>query len=185
MQTPVSLTIRPHLVSFLYEELEGETQAVYGGKKVKLAKISCTSLIGQLIEAFKVSGQITTKSKVKSYSVFLTIQENGDQKGMFHEKTLEIHRALELLPEHVTIINNLLESIFRLSLVQFIKGYTTNNKDYNRVNQAVEQFMIKHNLWDFEIDPVSLTRLYYRSLKKKSLTRLQNQVSEHSYNFAL
>lgn len=178
------VNIRPHLISFLFQELEGETQANYEGKQVKLAKISRASLLGSLISVCKNQAKTIKKGRPGSYSVFLTITDNTVVSGIFHEKKADIHSVLELLPEHVILVNDFLENVFRLSLVQFIKGYAINSTRSDFVNRAIEQFMINHNLYDTNVDPETLRRHYYNSLKKKhTLTRIQNQISNKSYNY--
>jgi hypothetical protein len=181
MQDIVHVKIRPHLVSFLYQELEGETQAVYGEKKVKLAKVSRSSLLGQMIDAFKTMANQTSVGRLRSFSVFLTINENGVNTGLFHEKHDRDHKILELKKEHVILVNELLESMFRISAVEFIKGYANNSTSHKFVDEAIEQFMIMHNLYDTTLDPETIRRFYYNSLKKNcSLSRLQNQIGNRS-----
>lgn len=184
MSKIINVTVRPHLVSFLFQELEGETQAVYGNKKVKLAKISKASLLGQMIMIFKTRATPIEKKTLKSFGVFLTLENGTERKGLFHEKSYKDYNVLELRSEDVLFINNFLESIFRISLVEFIKGYVKKNNERAYVNRAIEQFMIDHFLYDTEIDPESLKRMYYRSLKKKhSLSRIQNQTSTQSFHY--
>lgn len=184
MSNVIHVKIRPHLVSFLYQELEGETQAIYGQKKVKLAKVSRSSPLGLMIDAFKLMAGQKSVGRLKSFSVFLTLNENSDNTGLFHEKHDLNHKILELLPEHVTIINEYLESMYRISAIEFIKGYANNSDSHKFIDEAVNQFMVIHNLYYTEIDPISIRRFYYNSLKKKhSLSRLQNQVGNRSLYF--
>lgn len=176
----IVVNIRPHLISFLFQELHGQIQADVEGKKVKLAKVSRSSLLGQMIETFEASA-VPHKKRTNSYSIFLRITEDGIKEGAFHAKTDQSYKVLELLPEHVTIINDLLESMFRLSAVEYIKGYVKGSTSLNAVNTAINEFMKLHKLYDTELDPESLRRMYYNALKKKhSLTRLQNQTSNRS-----
>ena len=177
----INVNIRPHLISFLFQEFEGETTAFYDGKKAKLAKISKSSLIGKMITAFKeLEGEPIT-SRLHSFSIYLTIKKNGEVKGLFHEKYDNNHTVLQLLPSHSLILNELLESMFRVSAVEFIKGYAQNSSSYKFVNEAIHEFMILHNLYDTEVDPISIRAFYYNSIKKKhSLTRLQNQIGNRS-----
>ena len=71
--------------------------------------------------------------------------------------------------------------MFRLSAVEYIKGYVRGSSSLNAVNTAINEFMKLHNLYDTELDPESLRRMYYNALKKNhSLSRLQNQTSTRS-----
>ena len=185
MSKPVCVKIRPHLVSFLFEELQGETQAVYGEKKVKLACISRSSYIGQMIETFtKIAPETNKSPRISSYSVFLTITDNKENVGLFHTKHNKTHKALELPEHYVFLINEFLENIFRISLVEFVKGYADGSKLHRAVEAAVNKFMLDHDLYATELDPASLKALYYKTIKKKhSLVRLQNQIGNRSYYF--
>lgn len=177
----ISVSIRPHLVSFLFQELEGETQAVYGDKKVKLSKISRSSLLGQMIDEFKAFSNQKKLSTSRSFSIFLKITESGEKSGLVHEKHDTNYNVLELSAVHVKMINDFFENIFRISLVEFIKGYAQGTASKKFINEAIDQFMINHNLYTTEIDPESLRRSYYNAIKKKhSLSRLQNQIGNRS-----
>lgn len=186
MSNLINVNIRPHLISFLFQEFEGEIKAVYENKKVKLAKISKSSVLGQMIMVFKTRAKKGSIKKANSFSVFLTLTDNTVATGLFHEKISDSHFLLELLPEDALLLNDFLESIFRISLVQFVKGYVKSSTDLDFVNQAVHAFMIQHDLYNTELDPESLRGYYYKSVKKKhSLTKIQNQVSSQSkyYSF--
>lgn len=184
MQELINVNIRPHLISFLFQELQGETQAVYGGKKVKLAKFSRSSILGNMIEDYKASAGQVSNSRLNSFSIFLTIAKSGEKQGLFHEKHDSTHKVLQLLPKHVLIINEFFENIFRISAVEFIKGYTKGSDKHRAVEAAVHQFMLDHDLYATEIDPASLKAHYYKSLKKKhSLSRIQNQIGNRSLYF--
>lgn len=180
MSNLVVVNIRPHLVSFLYQELHGQIQADVEGKKVKLAKVSRSSLLGQMIETFETTA-VESKKRANQYSIFLRITEDGIKEGTFHSKTAGSYKVLELQPEHVTIVNDLLENMFRLSAVEFIKGYAKGSNSLNAINSAINEFMVTHQLYDTDIDPESIRRMYYNALKKNhSLSRLQNQTSNRS-----
>ncbi len=184
MNNLLAVNIRPHLISFLFQELAGEIKADVEGTKAKLAKVSRSSLLGSMIKVFEAQAIPSCKA-TNSYTIFLRIDSDGEREAAFHKKTKDTHKntytILELLPEHVRIVNDLLENQFRLSAVEFIKGYANSDSSVNKINKAINQFMIHHNLYDTEIDPESLRRMYYNSLKKKhSLARLQNQTSTRS-----
>lgn len=184
MPNLVNVKLRPHLVSFLFEELKGETQAVYGEKRVKLACLSRSSYLGKVIEDYMSASVETKNLRFSSYSIFLTITDNGEKTGVFHTKHNKKHQVLELQEKHVFLINEFFENIFRISLVEFVKGYASGSKIHRAVEAAVNQFMLDHDLYATELDPASLKALYYKSIKKKhSLVRLQNQIGNRSYYF--
>ena len=176
----IQVNIRPHLVSFLYQELKGESEANYENKKVKLCRICKSSLLGQMLLDFKKEIPQQKIKKISNFSIFLLI-EPTEKKGVFHEKVGSNYKILELTPIQSTLINNTLDSIFRISLLEFIKGFSYNNKSRSFVNDAIHQFMVMHNLYDTEIDPETLRSYYYDNKSRGLLYRFQNQVSEKTY----
>lgn len=180
----VHVKIRPHLISFLYQELKGDNEAIYNNKKVKLCRICKSSLIGQMIINFKKEVSDINTEKINSFSLFLSI-ETSENKGVFHEKAGSKHKVLVLPKIHNDFINHTLESIFRISLIAFVNGYTSNSEAYDLVKSAIHQFMLIHNLYDTELDPETLRSYYYDSKKKGLLNRLQNQLSNKSYYYQL
>lgn len=184
-QNLISIKIRPHLVSFLFQELEGETKAIYGGNKAKLADISRSSLLGKMIESFKMMCGQDCPSKLVSFSVYLRVSDTGENSGDFYESRNKNHEPLYLHPEHNLIINEFLEAMFRISAVEYIKGYSKGSSSSKFVNEAVHNFMIEHDLYDTEIDPESIRGFYYKALKKNhSLSRLQKQIGNRSLYFS-
>ncbi len=184
-QELINVTVRPHLVSFLHRELYGEVEAIYDNKKVKLAKISKSSIIGQLLTVFKKNAKAVNVHKITGYSLFLKIIDDKEYTAVFHEKKQTSNSVLQLLPEDVILVNNYLESIYDTSLVEFVKGYSKNSKSSrSEVTKAVDAFMIEHNLFETEIDPMSLIRRYYDAIKRpNSLSKIQNQVGNRSKYF--
>ncbi|WP_026755048.1 hypothetical protein [Sediminibacter sp. Hel_I_10] len=184
-QELITCNIRPHLVSFLYKELYADDHAVYEDKKVKLAKVVKSSVLGQLITVFKTKAKLANIEKVTGYSLFLKIIENQEASGEFHEKYQTSISVLQLLPEDVIVINNYLDSIYDTALVEFVKGYSKNsNPSKSLVHEGVDKFMVEHDLYETETDPMALIRRYYRAIQKNhSLHKIQNQTGNRAKYF--
>jgi len=197
MSTQIAVNIRPHLVSFLFKELEGETKAEYKSKKVKLARVTKRSSLGQLLYIFKARAYNEAASKkVTNYNIFLSVdaEDPKQNQATINQRINITHSQLFLLDEDVKFINNYLEGLFRLSLVNFVKGYVkhdtssekNNKRMYSYISTAIHEFMLDHNLYDTETDPEALRRLYYREVKKNHLLhRFQIPISTQIKHFAM
>ena len=166
----ISLYIRPHLIPFMYQELQGDTKAVYVNKKVKLIRVKKQSPLGQMLRVFK-SRAATLKAcnAIIGYNLFISLDENSLDASMVklteghpEKNKAQQNKELQLLSEDVKCINDILESMFKISLIQFIKGYlkeTLNSK--KNIRHAIHLFMLEYNLYDTLIDPENLRAIYY------------------------
>lgn len=187
MSKLVSVYIRPHLISFLFNELEGVKEGFYEFKKSKLIRVTKMSVLGQFIHLFKTRATEKVSSKISGYHIFLSIDINDpkNNEGTVYEKINQNNIHLELLPGDVKLLNDHLESLFRISFVEFVKGYVKHRESTKYVNDAVHEYMLLHGLYDTEIDPESLRRVYYNSKKKtKTLQRIQVPTSNQIKYFA-
>lgn len=188
MSSLVSVYIRPHLISFLFNELEGEKEGFYEFKKSKLIRVTKMSVLGQFIHLFKTRATERVSSKISGYHIFLSIDINDSKnnEGTVYEKINQNNIHLELLATDVKLLNDHLESLFRISLVEFVHGYIKHRSGTKFVNDAIHEFMLLHCLYDTEIDPESLRRAYYNSKKKsKCLQRIQVPTSNQIKYFAM
>lgn len=189
MNEHAAVYIRPHLVSFLFQELEGDTKAEYATKKIKIAKVTKRSALGQLLHIFKSRAvSVKASNKVTSYNIFLSLDTDNaaENKATINQQINFTHTQLELRPEDVKFINDYLEGLFRLSFVAYVKGYAkSNDSPAKEISSAIHQFMMDHNLYDTETDPEALRRLYYREVKKNHLLhRFQIPISSQIKNYA-
>lgn len=192
----VSLYIRPHLISFLYEELEGNTKAIYETKKVKIVRVTKKSPLGQLLRVFKTrANSIEYANKIENYNVFISLDgtEIASSKvsiteGYHVQRVNREAKELTLLKEDVKCINDFLETIFKISLMQFLKGYVQENNNKNKIRQGIHLFMLEYNLYDTSIDPSNLRDFYYNNIAEEKdylLNRLKTPISPKTLNFAI
>lgn len=190
----IDVYIRPHLISFLYQELAGSNEAAYEHRKIKLIRVTKESVLGRMIYVYaKLSGNTNLEavSNYRGYHLFISVDVKNPENSSasllqhFNRRTNE---SLKLLPEYVKIINDYLESLFRICLIEYVKGYCKKNsiQDESFVSEAIHQFMLSHRLYDTETDPEALRRLYYRSVKKNHcLERIQFPISNQIKSYAV
>ncbi|MFD2824784.1 hypothetical protein ACFS5M_13965 [Lacinutrix iliipiscaria] len=186
-QELINVYIRPHLVSFLFQELDGEIKAIYSNKKIKLAHVTNASILGRLIHVFRSRAVVSkSRSKISGFSVFLSLDKSNttETKASINSRTWLEHSQIQFLDKDVQLLNDHLDSIFRISLVQFVKGYAKGSTSPGKISKGVHEFMLLHNLYDTELDPESLRKIYYNGIKKKHLlSRLQVPISNKTLHF--
>lgn len=170
----VPIQIRPHLVPFFFEESEGE-EAFYCGKKHKSVLFSPTvSSVGRIIRLLMVKSDVPLK--VKDFNLFLTISDTPDKKtysGTFYKQVDGRNSFLKLPKEAGEDINDLLEDIFRMSFISYMKGCAENNSDAVIV-EAINKFIDRYDLLEFGYSNDTLRKLYYRGKKKnRMISRFQ------------
>lgn len=171
----IPVTIKPHLIPFLFNELEGDSDAAIPERKVKLVHITRRSTMGVIL--LILQERITPDydlEKITGHSIFLSVEKNlSGNKATLFRRVKNRDTLLELLPEDVAFFNEFLENIFRNTMVSFVNGFKSRD-DEHQVREAIHRFMLKHNLYETNIDPESLRAEYYRAQKKKgSLQRFQ------------
>jgi hypothetical protein len=181
MSNLISVNIRPHLVSFLFKELEGK-EASYMNVKSKSIKIYPFSSFGKILYSQLNNVKIGRNDK---FIIFLSIEKkrNLDFQGQLYIEVKKLYEKL-LLPEYnVKNINNLLEDIFRISFMYYIDGCLEQDKEAN-ITKAIDRFIDKYELLEVGFSNENLRRLYYREKEKnKRLARMQNQSSTRVLNF--
>lgn len=155
--------------------MEGEHSATTENRKVKLIKITKNSNIGLLL--IILQERITPDynlEKITGHTLFLTVEKNiSGNKATLFRRVNSTNYELELIEEDVYFFNEFLENIFRTSLVSFINGFARSQGE-KKVREAIHQFMVKHDLYEYSIDPETLRQEYYRSQKKNmTLHRFQ------------
>lgn len=177
----VPMSIRAHLIPFLFDEMDG-TLASYDGQKVKMIRLYPTSSISNYLYL-----QLDYEKKRRNYAnhdfvLYLSIQRKKlttlsgtiyiDNKGVKEEMYLDI--------EKVRAINNLFEDIFRISMIFFIDGWRGSKEN---VTDGINAFIDKYSLLEYGFNPETLRVMYYREKKKKLLKRIQVRSSNQVLNF--
>lgn len=166
-----NLVIRPNLVPFLYEEMEGK-QAKYQQQEVLFVQLAISSSLVKFI-----SNKL--ESKKSSLIMYLKVhkKKHNTYSGEIYEKTSKGIEPL-LVPKNIVIdFNNLLEDMFRISLVFYINGAVEFGFS---VCKAIDKYIEKYNLLEVGYDSEAIRQMYYRNQKK--LKRVQHQSSNRTYN---
>lgn len=169
--------IWPHLIPFLFNEMEGDVSASTPSKKVKLIRLSKSSNLGLfLLILLERSNPDIDSSKTTGHSLFLSIEKRKGlqaHKATLFRKYRNKNYVLEITAEDNHILNNYLEYQMRMCLVSYINGYTDSPLTDNIVRYAIRRFMVRHELFEYDIDPEGLRVIYYNNCKKSALLAYQ------------
>lgn len=168
----VPLYIRPHLVAFYFKEVEGE-EIHYLNFKSKAFSLQFSSSLSQIIRILLVKADVPVKPTDLKILLTITTQRKAKKyAGKLFQIESGKNHFLKLPQEVNKMINDLLEDIFRISFVYYVIGHIENAPSPS-VTTAINNFIDKYELFEFEFTQDSLRRLYYREIKKnKKLTRL-------------
>lgn len=172
--------IRPHLVPFLFKELEG-TEAGYMNKEVKSITIHPSSSLGKYLQA-----QIATTVKLKKkdkFIIYLTVEKKRFNifYGLFYIVIDKVKERLMLPEEAVNNINYLIEDMFRIGFIYYVDGSIAAGKS---ITNSIDSFIDKYDLLEVGFSNNNLRTLYYREKKKDSkLSRMQFHSSNRVMNF--
>lgn len=180
--TIVPFEIRSHLIPFFFEEMQG-TIASYNGQKVNMIRLYPTSSLANYIYS-----QIEYEKKAypgvinHSFLLYLSIDKKNmtTLSGTIYKEMKGVKTELMMDICKVRAINNLLEDIFRTSMVCFVDGYRSAGKG---ITEAISVFSDKYQLEEYGFLQDSLRTLYNREKKNKLLSRVQKRSSNQVINF--
>ena len=169
----IPLKIKPHLLSFLYEEFEGK-EAKYEGTKALSINFQPHSSLSKFIRKdfeFK---------KNTNLFLYIKIENNGLKKtGQVYQKYKGTIEPLIVSTQLANDFNALIEDMFRLSLNYYLKGLIDQGSS---LVDAIWKFINKYNLLECGYDYDNIRQLYYRSVSRPSLKRFQVQTSNRFAN---
>lgn len=175
----IACEIRPHLVPFLFEQFEGR-KASYQGFDVSFVKFLPSSSIANYL--YNLSDYKKLRGKQDSFVLYLSIQkkEKFSYSGMVYVDKKGFKEKLMLDEEKVKSFNNLLEDIFRVSLIFHVNACV---KAGLTVLNSIEIFVKEYDLEENGLDAESLRQVYYREVKGNFYSRLQKQSSNRVSNY--
>jgi hypothetical protein len=164
----IPLKIRPHLLSFLYEEMEGKEANYEGTKALSVYFTPKSSLTNYLKNNY-------TCDRHSLLFLYIKIEKNGLQKtGQVYKKYKGVIEPLLVHQYVAEDFNALIEDLFRISLSFYAKGMIEKGIE---VKDALWQIIKKYDLLECGFDYETIRQLYYRSSKRPFLKRLQVQTS--------
>ncbi len=181
-QSIIPVNIRPHLVPFLYQEFQG-VEEKYLHTKVKSAKICTRTTLGKIIRL--LAEKCEKPLKPEKYNVFLSVRnvESCEFFGSVFKYQKGTYSFLRLPEAGCKLVNDHLEDAFRLSLVSFILGYSTEKKKGD-IGDAINVFLDSYNLREFGFSEATVRRLYDREIKSDGmLSRMQKRISNRVLNY--
>jgi hypothetical protein len=181
MTKPV--TIRQHLVPFLFQELEGR-ESEYMSLKSKIITIYSYSTIGKFIN-YQMN-KSNPETKTNAFTLYLAIEKKGptNYMGSIYVSEKKTYTELLLTNEQNEEINDLLEDLFRISFCYYIDGALEHNPN-TKLLKAIDNFIIKYDLLEAGFSRYTLKMLYYREKKKgKKLSRTQRHSANRFMNFS-
>jgi len=184
MTKPV--TIRQHLIPFLFRELEGR-ESEYMSMRSKLITIYSYSTIGKFINyQMNKFYKLYEGNKVNAFTLYLSIEKKGatNYRGSIYVSEKKTYTELLLTAEQNDEINDLLEDLFRISFCYYIDGAMEHNPDM-KLLKAIDNFIEKYDLLEAGFSRYTLKMLYYREKKKdKKLSRTQRHSANRFLNFS-
>lgn len=155
-------SIRPYLIPFVMKEFLVKEEAVSEGVVAKVVDISVHNSFGKIIRM--MCEKVDKPSiNVNKFSVFIRVKnyhQKYEWKADVYKFASGQYSFLKLPQEAVDLINDHFEGVFSQSLLFYLEGYQISSDEGLR--KGIDLFMQKYNLYDFDIDPESLRRAYYR-----------------------
>jgi len=175
----VPVDIRPHLVNFLMREFEG-IEANYYGKRVKSCKLNNNSILGFIFRLMLEKSTFSQKN-IHQFKFFLHVQEFSPKssRGQIYKVQSGKTSFLKVPENQANDFNDILENLFRISFIYYVKGYATHSNN-QQIKEAILSFMDIYSLYDFDYNEESLRRLYNRYSKGLILKRLQHKPSKRT-----
>lgn len=179
----VPVTLSPHLVPYLYKEMDG-TEAHYRGKSVKAVHVRMSSAIGRIIRMFCV--KIDAPVGPEGYNIFLSVPSVLGKRynaGSIYASECGRNAALHLPDEFVDDINLLFEEILNFAMCNYVDGtllrarikmeelFPENEKGL--ITQALLEFGERYDLFENGILLDSMRKIYLRDRNRdEKLKRL-------------
>ena len=177
--TIVPVKIRPQLVPFLFKEFEGK-EASYDFRKAKsVLFLPSSSITSYLYTQINYSKTIKKQDK---FIFYLTIDYKSTKifNGIVFIDKQGVKETLMMEEQKVRDFNNLLEDMFRVSMIYFIDACVECDLP---ILKAFEKFIDKYDLYEVGFDTESLRRLYYREKKTPNFFRFQSKSANQVLNF--
>lgn len=170
--TLAPINIKPHLVSFFFKEGKGKEQ-VFMKKRVKPLIFHKTSSLARLIRT--IMEKSNQPFEVEHFNVFLEVNETASKtyRGTIYKQVSGVNSFLKLPEEANRDINDLLEDIFRMSMVAYVNGAVENSNNDAEIVAAINRFIDKYDLLEFGFNLSQIRRDYYRNKEKPQLGRFQ------------
>jgi len=165
-RTLVPVTIKPHLVPFLYQHFKGETARI-NNKRVKSVVVDTRTPFGKMIR-FLAKQKPKKKGCDTTYSIFFSLEEFPRGRkyfGQFYKYESGQNSFLHFDPEAIEFINAELEDHLNTSMMFFLLGWHQKEGEQG-LAKGIQRFCVKYDLFEYGYDVAAIRRQFYRWLKK-------------------
>ncbi|MGV8914358.1 MAG: hypothetical protein ACOH1X_02805 [Kaistella sp.] len=175
MSNIVPLKLRPHLISFLMTEMQGESKS-FAGYRCKIVNIPGHSFVGSFLLEHLQKIDYPVKN-IQTFNIFLDVKATSRKKyvskGNFY-KVESLGKSYVYLPERfANTVNNIFEQHFRNSFFHFVDARVENKV---LVTTAILAFIDKYDLFEANVTQPQLRKMYYRMKTEGLCHSLQNNL---------
>ena len=171
----VPLVLRPHLVSFLMKEMQGEGKT-FAGFKCKTITITPYSFVGKFLLDNLEKIDYPVKN-IKRFNIFLDVKATSRKRYISQGKFFKVEslgKSYVHLPEEFSdTINNIFEQQFRNSFYHYVDARVESKV---LVTTAILSFIDKYDLFEANVTQIQLRKLYYRMKEDGLCFSLQNNI---------
>ncbi len=171
----VPLVLRPHLVSFLMKEMQGEGKT-FAGFKCKTINITPYSFVGKFLLENLEKIDYPVKN-IKRFNIFLDVKATSRKRYISQGKFFKVEslgKSYVHLPEEFSdTINNIFEQQFRNSFYHYVDARVESKV---LVTTAILSFIDKYDLFEANVTQIQLRKLYYRMKADGLCFSLQNNI---------
>ena len=163
--TLVPVSIKPHLVPFLFKEFKA-VDCVVDGREVKAVKVTTYTSLGKFIRLL-LEKTYTKPSCDKSTEIFLQVGEAPKLQAFLrphYKYVLGETSYLKLPAAGQEFLNSYLQLIFETAMLFYIYSWHEKKGD-DGIEPGIIKFLSKYNLEEFNYSIISIRRDYYRKLK--------------------
>jgi hypothetical protein len=169
----VPLVLRPHLVSFLMKEMQGEGKT-FAGFKCKTINITPYSFVGKFLLENLEKMDYPVKN-IQRFNIFLDVKASSRKRFVSSGKFFQVEalgKSFVYLPdEFVETVNHIFEQQFRNAFFHYVDARAESDLF---VTTAVLSFIDKYDLFEANITQIQLSKLYYKLKKEGLCFSLQN-----------
>lgn len=171
----VPLRLRPHLVSFLMKEMQGEAKT-FAGYRCKVLNVPRHSFVGTFLLSHLEKIDYPVKD-IHTFNIFLDVKAASRHRFVASGKIYKVEemgRSFVHLPEKYSqLIYNIFEQQYRTAFYNYVEARVENNV---LIAQAIMSFIDKYDLFEANVTQIQLRKMYYRLKKDGLCFSLQNNL---------
>lgn len=163
-RTLIPVNLRPHLVSFFYQQFDSYEVELYG-KRVNEVKIHTRSVLGRYIRMMVCRIDKPILNFETNFNIIFSINDTERSKIFSTDKYKFVDgtKTFLFIPDYFEKdLNELLQKEFETSLFYFIEGYRANN-EYGAMREGARLFMDRYDLYEHGYSYAAIEQIYMRA----------------------